>query len=396
MAKRTPVCVLWRMALVPRAVEMSPLKSDSLTVETASLPSEPASARSVSSEEPVLEEPALPSEEPVPEAPPPELTSLTAVDAEGHLLRRCVSPTAFAKISDEPPVRAVLGRGSWGHVWRAQESPSGRALAVKNGPRELILGERASLEKAETQPHAFVVRLLHSHAPPDLQRGSLFLELCPHGDVGERIQAHSRRERYECPALAGAWLAQTFLALEHLHFHVELLHLDVKPGNLLLGASEEVKLADFGASVCGLEGKGWPHGVPPGSPGFVAPEVLRQESFGPKVDLYSFGALIWALLSGGQPPTRLGMVDGGRFGVLCNDYQLLTHEVRSREQGLAAGRNGADARELLLGLISCNAHDRYSHNDVRGDVVAQGWDLPAFGAPRAELQCWCRRFVAQN
>lgn len=189
--------------------------------------------------------------------------------------------------------------------------------------------------------------------------------------------------------------AQTFLALEHLHFAVELLHLDVKPGNLLLNEDDEVKLADFGASVLGTEGAGaWPLGVPPGSPGFVAPEVLRQERFGPKADLYSFGALIWALVSGRQPPTRVGMVDGGRFGVLCNDYQLLTHEVKAHG-GLSLGP-GVDVQDLLLALIECNPHSRFSHQDIRDSHVAAGWELPAVGVSRAELKEWGQRLLQLN
>jgi hypothetical protein len=98
-------------------------------------------------------------------------------------------------------------------------------------------------------------------------------------------------------------LAPALEALEAAHA-VQVVHRDIKPANIFLCTRPKkvVKVLDFGISRFG-EGTGMTQtGTAMGTPQYMAPEQVRGEKqVGPEADLYSVGAVIYALLSG-RPP----------------------------------------------------------------------------------------------
>ncbi len=103
----------------------------------------------------------------------------------------------------------------------------------------------------------------------------------------------------------GAWLelaSQAALGLAALHDAGQagevgspLLHLDIKPSNLLLDRSGCVKLADYGLSE--LMGRGKTQ-VVEGTPGYMSSEQFTGEALGPRSDLFSLGVTLYNLLTG--------------------------------------------------------------------------------------------------
>jgi len=100
--------------------------------------------------------------------------------------------------------------------------------------------------------------------------------------------------------------------LEVMHAN-NIMHRDLKPENLLLKSPEqdtEVKLADFGLSkVLGQEVM---MQTACGTPGYVAPEILKSEAYGPAVDVWSIGVILYILLCGFPPlydETAAGLYD---------------------------------------------------------------------------------------
>lgn len=79
-----------------------------------------------------------------------------------------------------------------------------------------------------------------------------------------------------------------------------IVHRDLKPENLLLRSKEDdtdLVIADFGlASLLPSNGSMLKQNC--GTPGFVAPEVLRNEGYESKVDVFSLGAVLFLMLSG--------------------------------------------------------------------------------------------------
>lgn len=88
-------------------------------------------------------------------------------------------------------------------------------------------------------------------------------------------------------------------ALEHLHRNF-IVHRDLKPENLLLASTSDlstIKIADFGLAEI-LESPEATLTMPCGSAGYIAPEVLNNTQYNCKADIFSAGAIFYAILTG--------------------------------------------------------------------------------------------------
>ena len=79
-----------------------------------------------------------------------------------------------------------------------------------------------------------------------------------------------------------------------------IIHRDLKPENILIESDKIVKLADFGFAVLNKGGEGGQTRVL-GSPLYMAPEIIRGESYGSAVDIWAVGVITCILLTG-RPP----------------------------------------------------------------------------------------------
>jgi len=84
-----------------------------------------------------------------------------------------------------------------------------------------------------------------------------------------------------------------------------IIHRDLKPENLLYASPEEdaeIKLADFGLSkIVGIDEESSVTNTTCGTPGYVAPEVLRMKGYDRSVDMWSIGVILYILLCGFPP-----------------------------------------------------------------------------------------------
>ena len=100
-----------------------------------------------------------------------------------------------------------------------------------------------------------------------------------------------------------------------------MIHRDLKHDNVLIGASDIVKLCDFGISrtvdhATGMHGGGGAHVLQStamvATPAFMAPEMIESAggSISTKVDVYSYGVLVWCLVCWSEPYSDLQNSDG--------------------------------------------------------------------------------------
>jgi serine/threonine protein kinase len=202
-------------------------------------------------------------------------------------------------------IDGVLGRGGMSVMYRATDVRLGRKVALKVIAEHLTedpeFRERFVDEARNTSAvdHANVVPL-YDFGEAD---GLLFIamRLVDGSDLASLI-----KDGPLSPARALALLGQVADALDVVHGD-GLVHLDVKPANVLVttreAAGEHVYLADFGLTRRGATGHRTRGGDFLGSPTYAAPEHLRGEPVDGRTDLYALTCVLFACLTG-RPPYR--------------------------------------------------------------------------------------------
>ncbi|XP_069991347.1 phosphorylase b kinase gamma catalytic chain, skeletal muscle/heart isoform isoform X4 [Penaeus vannamei] len=225
-----------------------------------------------------------------------------AVDDDGDVLPdRDAAKGFYAKY--EP--KEVLGRGGCSVVRRCIEKETGQQFAAKiidlsdsstDGVYEATMREVEVLRLVAGHP--FIIEL------HDVFESSTFIflvfELCEHGELFDHLTTVVTLSEKKTKVI----MRQLLEALAHVHGK-GIVHRDLKPENILLDDNYNIKLTDFGfakvltpsetlTDVCG-------------TPGYLAPEVLRVAMFEGSpgywcaVDLWACGVIMYTLLVGCPP-----------------------------------------------------------------------------------------------
>ena len=198
-------------------------------------------------------------------------------------------------------LREVLGRGGCGLVYRATQVAVGRDVAIKIDNRVLATDRdrrrffREVNAAGRLSGHPHVIGLYDAGALPD-GRPYLVMELCTGGSLAELTRARGGLSPDEVREI-GVRLAD---ALGAAH-EIGVLHRDIKPANILVNRYGMVGLADFGlASILtpDTEQSATREAL---TPAYAAPEAFALTEPAPSADVYSFGATLYASLTG-RPP----------------------------------------------------------------------------------------------
>lgn len=189
-----------------------------------------------------------------------------------------------------------IGRGGFGVVYRCRQESLDRTVAVKILSTTLdpdnmdrFLREQRVMGRLSGHPHIVTV----------LQAGTggtglpyLVMHYHPHDSLEARIRRHGPLEWPEAVRL-GIKVAG---ALETAHRN-DVLHRDVKPGNILITEYGEPQLTDFGIARVG-GGFRTSSGAITGSPAFTAPEILRGDNPAAAADVYGLAATLFCAITG--------------------------------------------------------------------------------------------------
>eukprot|EP01018_Ginkgo_biloba_P038352 Gb_00523 [translate_table: standard] len=196
----------------------------------------------------------------------------------------------------------VLGEGGFGCVYKAQFNDYFFAAVKKLDEDRNQAGDEFHRE----------VELMSKIRHPNLVS---LLGFCIHGQtrllVYELMQNGSLEDQLHGPSHGSAltWYLRLKIALdaarglEHLHEHCNpsVIHCDFKSSNILLDASFNAKLSDFGLAVTVGEAMGDKNVELLGTLGYVAPEYLLDGKLTEKSDVYAFGVVLLELLTGRKP-----------------------------------------------------------------------------------------------
>ncbi|CAM9637260.1 unnamed protein product [Bubo scandiacus] len=244
-----------------------------------------------------------------------EARRAAAAGAEGSFLAAWLSAAAAApreRLRDFQHTKRVgnyligrkLGEGSFAKVREGLHVLTGEKVAVKvidkkRAKKDTYVTKNLRREGQIQQMirHPNIAQLLDILETENSYY--LVMELCPGGNLMHKIYEKKRLEEHE----ARKYIRQLILAVEHLH-RAGVVHRDLKIENLLLDEDNNIKLIDFGLSNCaGILGYSDPFSTQCGSPAYAAPELLARKKYGPKIDVWSIGVNMYAMLTGTLPFT---------------------------------------------------------------------------------------------
>jgi serine/threonine-protein kinase len=190
------------------------------------------------------------------------------------------------------------GRGGSATVYEAEDRELGRRVALK-------VYHQPDRDRAKLLHEARVaVAVAGEGVVPvfdvDPERGWLAMKWAPFGALAASGVASARPH----PGRPMGWVRALATALARVHA-AGWVHHDVKPANVLLGASGAPMLADFGIARRAGEPS------PPGSPGYVSPERLAGRPSDPLDDVFGFGRVLLV------EAAHAGIPGGGSWGALA-------------------------------------------------------------------------------
>lgn len=198
------------------------------------------------------------------------------------------------------PIR-TLGSGGMAAVLLARDRRLGREVAVKRLHAHLAadeaMAERFTREAlaAAALSHPNVVTVHDAGA--DEQGPYLVMEYAPGVSLADRLGRDRRLPTEEAAAIGAAAAA----ALAHAHER-GVVHRDVTPGNILLTADGQTKLADFGIARVSWDSTDLTRTATLiGTAAYFSPEQAAGREVGPASDVYSLGVVLYRMLTGRVP-----------------------------------------------------------------------------------------------
>jgi len=204
-------------------------------------------------------------------------------------------------------VLGTLGKGAHSTLLHIYRSADGRNYALKvvpiSGPEDLKFLEQARHEFRVSQmlDHKNLIKIYALEESKDwlfrIRKAHLLIEFVN----GKTLDT--------CPPLRLPMLVQVFNrvadGLVHMHRR-KVYHADLKPNNIMISRSGDVKIIDYGLATIQGEGKGRLQGTPE----YMAPEQAKHKMVNERTDIYNLGATMYRMVTCRLPPSTLQQEGG--------------------------------------------------------------------------------------
>jgi serine/threonine protein kinase len=284
-------------------------------------------------------------------------------------------------------LRSKIASGGHGKVYKAFDNVLHRFVAIKLMRKELE-NDQVALDSFYREARACAglnhTNIIHIYSFDEFEgQRYLVMELADRGSLDMRIEKQVRLAEYDVLDIGIKIASALDMALKH-----NLLHRDIKPGNILFDTDNEPKLVDFGLARSAEE-EPESASVTEGTPYYVAPEKIKRERETFLSDMYSLGCTLYHALTGHVPfeaPTVEELVSAHVHTPLTPP-NLVVPEIT---QGTS---------DALAKILAKNPADRFLSYDelrmalelARSGLLIQQMNQPQIGKGGKSKTSWWRR-----
>jgi serine/threonine protein kinase/TolB-like protein/Tfp pilus assembly protein PilF len=287
----------------------------------------------------------------------------------------------------------MIGRGGMGVVYLAHDIRLDRSVAVKSMPVELQASSTAqSRFKREAKLLASLnhpnIAVIHEIIEQDEGTGYLVLEYVPGETLAQRIA--QKPLKLEEALSIGQQVAEAVSAAHDKG----VIHRDLKPGNIKITPDGRVKVLDFGlAKTVGGEPSEKPTTVTQpgrvmGTPSYMSPEQARGKDTDHRTDIWSFGCIMYEMLTGHLPFEGETATDTlARIIEREPDWELLPQETPANIRALLQRCLEKEPRRRLrdIGDIAITLEETTT------ELQSPTQRMESLEAGRAQSKRWSRR-----
>lgn len=291
---------------------------------------------------------------------------------------------AFVKgttLAGKYTILAELGRGGMGEVYLAEDTSLDRKVAIKFLPEEMYQDPTArgrfirEAKAAAALDHPYICSI---HEVGETEKRLFF--------AMEYVEGKTLRDRISegpLPLKQALQIATEIVEALQVAHEKGMIHRDIKPANIMMMEKGHAKVMDFGLAkqvmraederaLADMQITLTDAGLAPGTPAYMSPEQLQGKALDPRSDIFSFGIVLYEMLSGVHPfkkETGLATVSA----ILNENPQPIANLIEGVPDPL---------QQTLSKLLAKDPGQRYqSMKDVHTDLRKMHSDLPA--APRA-------------
>ncbi|KAI0075547.1 Pkinase-domain-containing protein [Panus rudis PR-1116 ss-1] len=264
----------------------------------------------------------------------------------------------------------MLGEGGFARVYEVRDRTGARSAC------KVVTKDSLSSKKAKTKLYA-EIKIHRSLNHPNIVRFQdcfeddmnvyMTLELCHNGSLMDMLR---RRRRFTEPE-SRFFMVQLIGACEYMHTH-QVIHRDLKLGNIFLDQNMNVKVGDFGLAAL-IENPGERKKTICGTPNYIAPEVLFDTANGHsfEVDTWSIGVILYTLVIG-RPPFQTKDVKNIYKRIRDNVYEFPTDRIVSLE-----------VQDLVQQILTPNPQERPTLHEIVDHVFFTNGIVPSYIPPTA-------------
>jgi serine/threonine protein kinase len=268
--------------------------------------------------------------------------------------------TVPTKVSDyltkprpPPTSRELIGTGGSSAVHLETNQENDRKIAVKqifaHGWDEMLF--MREIEALIKLNHPCVVRILGFNLPPLTEFAEIQMEYAQNGSLESMLRKVAARSipRFWDPTGIGIIICGIVLGMRFVHSQ-GFIHRDLKPSNILINERGEALIADFGTSRSEYDNDTFTGDA--GTVNYAAPEMYKEEPYTNKVDVFSFGVVLYEILV------------GRRVFPISEPWLAVMKSVLGGEMPAIPDRVGNVMKSLISRCWSLKAEDRPSFDDI--------------------------------